>query len=354
MKKIILFTILASLNFSCLDSLEVAPRDNPRDPGSSNFMDPIYIIERTSPINLANYAFDLGHKQYFFVFNNKRWIIQSYQYDSETHQTLLDNRIWSSPDSSYWTLETSDAGFSIPTGVILNVARREYCGIVELNGKLFLFISLTGENITKGVNDMQVWTSTDGITWTRESGYPDITADSGFYNIVFIAFSNKIWAFDENNAYSTSDGITWVTDSYITASGIAISWLTSLVVFNNKIWMIHDYSSSNNDKINVYSSSDGLNWKMESTILDISGEASLIAFNNQLIAIITPSDCSENVGAALKTSIDGINWSSGRIFSPERYRCISKGLHNNNFVVFDNEVWFTNNSNGSISSLLFN
>ena len=60
----------------------------------------------------------------------------------------------------------------------------------------------------------------------------------------------------KNDVWSSSDGVTWTQESASAAFPVRADH--QVVAFNNKLWLIGGYDGSR--KNDVWSSSDGVNW----------------------------------------------------------------------------------------------
>jgi hypothetical protein len=200
--------------------------------------------------NLVTAAAPWGNRVLFYtvVFNNKIWVMGG--------QTLVlsdcanypqpetfYNDIWSSPDGASWTQVMPDGAIWSPRGVI--------CGAVVFNGRMWVIGGGTYGTPQHLYND--VWSSTDGVHWTRVAAktpwvpriYHSITAYNG--RIWVIAGDAGNGNGDLQDSWSSVDGVTWT-------QVLDVPWLArhaqSVAVFNGAMWMTGgttNYNGSMND-----------------------------------------------------------------------------------------------------------
>lgn len=139
------------------------------------------------------------------------------------------NDVWSSADGKEWTLATADAGWS----------PRAYHQAAVLNGKIYVFGG--GNYVPKyhAVND--VWSSEDGVKWTRETEHAPWSPRLWFSSAVY---RDRMWVVGgwSNNpsknwgdVWHSKDGKNWKplqTD---------VTWKErhehSVFVFQDKLWV---------------------------------------------------------------------------------------------------------------------
>ena len=111
----------------------------------------------------------LGHS--VVVFDDKLWVIGGYRYDS-SHIYLND--VWSSTDGASWTQATASAAWS----------GRRYHSSVVYDDKLWVL----GGYRFDGSNNVylaDVWSSSDGASWTEETPSDAWSGRSGHSSVVF-------------------------------------------------------------------------------------------------------------------------------------------------------------------------
>ncbi len=205
------------------------------------------------------------------VFNNKIWVIGGFTDNGRT------NEIWSSPDGTTWTQET-------PVGNIFTA--RGGGQTVIFNNKLWLI----GGNINAGDPTNEIWSTSDGTTWTLEvttnifsgrMGHQAVTLNSKIYVIAGSSYNNDQILVQGNEVWSSSDGTTWTQEN---ASGhFSSRWLHRVVAHNGELWLIGGEVNGVRSK-EVWKSSDGINWtdmSSESTF-DVRDNLGLLVFNGKM------------------------------------------------------------------------
>lgn len=143
------------------------------------------------------------------------------------------NDVWSSSDGTNWTEVTAAA----PWG-----ARYDFSAVVY-NNDIWV---MGGENTSGSSYYNDVWYSSDGLSWT------EATTSAGWaprYGASLVAANNKMWLLaggiynsktgintEYNDVWTSTDGITWTE---VTSSAAwSARTLADALVYNNDIWMI--------------------------------------------------------------------------------------------------------------------
>ncbi len=228
-------------------------------------------------------------------FNNKIWVIGGY-----TPPNVQYGDVWNSEDGKVWTRVTASAGFS---------SRNSFACVV-FNNKIWViggFSSLYPNDPNAYLND--VWSSADGKTWTKEAKAP-------FYprrghacfvhdNQIWVAGGNANatnWIANVSDVWSSPDGVNWTRKAETTPFG-AIEGHSG-ISFNNKMWII----GGMND---LWSSTDGANWTKEVTGTPFGyllNSCALVS-NGQLLIIGGALGWS-SVSNQIWHSSDGVAWAN--------------------------------------------
>lgn len=197
--------------------------------------------------------------------------------------------VWSSSDGETWTLETDNPGF-VP---------RAFHQVVIFEQKLFLiggFRAIGGPS-----ND--IWTSTNGKDWTLETENAQFPADWGHK---VLSYDNQLWLitggqneFFNRNVWKSADGINWqlVVDDI----GFEVSLEQEAIVYNDKMWVINNGL--------VHSSTDGVTWDVElenAPFESLFAEYSLAIKDDTLYLMVSESN--NATSAQIWISSDGSNW----------------------------------------------
>ena len=187
-------------------------------------------ITWNSKTNNANFAARNGHE--VVVSNNKMWLFAGF----DKHTYYKD--IWNSTDGITWVKQTDNAAFSYRAGH----------QVVVFNDKFWLIGGVydDGPNRTY-YND--VWSSTDGINWTKVSDYVDDTKERYFHQA--LVHDNKIWIIGAtnydtdtksnasyyNDVYSSEDGVNWTKVTDFSTNKFTARGRHQVVLFNNAFWL---------------------------------------------------------------------------------------------------------------------
>jgi len=248
------------------------------------------------------------------VYDNKIWIFAGY--DKDWHY----GDVWSSKDGINWEDEENNIG-SILAG-------DEVC-ICEFKDK-FWVISEDGIAYSKDLKDWNSVEIDDGNVWNNK-----LLTDRNRPKCV--VNDDKIWIiggtrYPNDDVWSSSDGIKWKEISEDIGEVSRTS--AAVVSFDNKIWIIGGHTTYVGDdsevKISdeVWSSSDGEKWKLESNLpRSRKGHTSLV-FDNKIWVI--SGNCWNEEGYVFYSS-DGKEWIEASDDAPSRCGHSS--------VAFDNKLW---------------
>jgi hypothetical protein len=269
------------------------------------------------------------------VHDGKIWVLGGYEGTQQIHS----NAVWSSSDGVNWT-EVSSNGSAPWAG------RSKHTSVVH-NGKIWV---IGGENNVIGdhiLND--VWSSPDGINWTQVSvnGSAPWSKRSDHSSVVH---DGKIWviggtprnesSLNLNDVWSSPDGINWTRGN---DAGDPRIGHTS-VIHDGKIWVIG---------ADTLSSPDGLNW----TRADATPGDHPLPFRRIHHTSVAYTDKLFVIGGRGKDPYHNDVWSSsldGKVWSlishkqwPERYGH-SSVVHNGKIwiiggfgTVYYDDIWYS-------------
>ena len=316
-----------------------------------------------------------GHRA--TAFNGKLWVVGGYK----TTATIGDtNDVWSSPDGLTWTQVTPAAPF----------AARDSHGLVAFNGRLWVVGGQQTDGYTTTASFNDVWSSADGLTWTRATAAAPFSVRSP----QLVVFNNELWvvggaegAAPRSDAWHSSDGITWTqalsavilgtapglratvlgTRLYITGAEFADyyrqkvfytdtgnSWTyasitlpfgrrtdSSFFSFKNRIWLIGGDTPIEAiccTRSDTWSSPDGADWTYEHTSAPYSPSSgqTLMEFSGRLWLLGPGNDGVTNAWC----STDGDDWvkSPGAATLPPRQWA--------GRVAFDGKLWMVGGLQG--------
>ena len=175
------------------------------------------------------------------VMNDRLWLMggtQQYYFGTDDD---LKNDVWSSKDGIHWEQMTEHAPWS----------PRAYISPVALNGKLYVFGG--GNYLPNYQVKNDVWSSTDGVNWTRETEQAPWSPRIWFTSAVY---RDRMWIVGgwSNNpsqnwpdVWHSADGKMW------TALKAANGWKArhehSTYVFQDKLWVVAGHAQPLNSEV---------------------------------------------------------------------------------------------------------
>jgi len=199
-----------------------------------------------------------------FIFQNKIWLIGGINGNGLVDKNHFIaywiaphfNDIWNSDDGINWT-KIDSKNIWTP---------RRSMSIVFFKDKLWMF---GGWSKAGGYVD-DIWSSEDGVNWTRAKAKADFPPREGQTAEVF---DGRIWMmggvnYDKrkvfNDVWYTEDGIDWVE---ATPTGVGAPWSGrwdfALAAYKDKFYLIAGMDLTGKLYNDVWSSSDGINWMLE-------------------------------------------------------------------------------------------
>ena len=177
-------------------------------------------------------------------FKNKMWLMGGMKTWAE-----FTNDIWASTDGLDWKLVKRNAEWS---------PRRDP-RVVVFADKLWLLggSESSGREEVPSRDFRDVWSSPDGINWTKVTDNAPWSSSPGDGAIVF---RNRMWVIGRGDAWYSEDGRTWK------AGAQAVPGLqrggNGTALFDGKLWV---FGGARHDKMShdVWSSDDGIHWAQE-------------------------------------------------------------------------------------------
>jgi hypothetical protein len=181
-------------------------------------------------------------------FNDKIWISGGMAYQTNTFL----NEIWSSEDGATWTRTAEHAEWSPRKGHT----------VVVFNNRLWLFggvVSVNEDKTPKAlIND--IWSSTDGIHWTKVTDAAPWTARA---NPRVLVFKGALWLVGgqgHSDIWRSNDGKDWKLLK--TDSPWKGRYDYGAMVYDNLMWIYGGRESNpRNAYQDVWLSIDGLHWQ---------------------------------------------------------------------------------------------
>ncbi|HUO58280.1 MAG TPA: protease pro-enzyme activation domain-containing protein [bacterium] len=156
------------------------------------------------------------------VYNNKLWLIGG---ASTLTPNDAKNDVWSSDDGVVWKQVTSSAAFS----------PRYRLGALVFNGAMYVlggdaaFTYPPACNSNAAFND--VWTSTDGATWTPVTANAAFPAGAGLDSVVC---GNAMWVMTTGGVWVSTDGASWTQTN--TTAPLGNSY-PKPISYNQSVWI---------------------------------------------------------------------------------------------------------------------
>jgi hypothetical protein len=205
------------------------------------------------------------------VFDNKMWIIGGW-YDS-SQPSLRD--VWNSSDGLHWTQVTSTVPFD----------GNEDPVVLSYNNKMWTMGGGHDGRLPGSYYTHDVWSSSNGASWTQATAAAPWTARLGAAGVVF---NNKMWFIGGIQGFGSDSTNTPLSDVWNTTDGIHWNEVTAsapwagrgfhqVVNYQNKLWVIGggDYYKDAADGYgfnDVWSSPDGAHWtKLPTTLRGATG-----------------------------------------------------------------------------------
>jgi hypothetical protein len=233
-----------------------------------------------------------------FVFQNRYWLSNGYV---ELGNDLRD--LWSSGDGLNWQLETSPTPYD------------PYSAMAVFNGRIW-------------AANWSVWSSDDGKVWRREMENAPFSDRTRNAQARLLSHQNKLFFLGFDGVWASSDGVDWQLLSrpeFLPRGGYsAVSW-------QDRMWVLGGYSPvpsdppekgypSRTSRCDVWSSADGIDWRLETEIGPTPCRAwpAAVTLENGLYLVGGFDGLSDmNIADAWHT-VDGRNWNrvgAGSIFS---------------------------------------
>lgn len=263
------------------------------------------------------------------VFDGKLWMIGG------VDRFERSDEVWSSEDGINWIKITNNAGFE---------SRGEHASVV-FNNKIWVVAGI--DNLGNPLND--VWSSEDGLNWNQENANPPF---AGRLDHSLTVFNDKLWliggedgTFELDDIWMSEDGVNW---ELITADAeFPPRYGHATVVFNDRIYLIGGLNSNQGSGFgalnDVWSSTDGINWQIETVDAEFSPRwsHSTTLLNGEIWAIGGLGNGRKN---DIWSSKDGIHWTQ-EIPRDDQERFSSRFNHTS--TVFNNRIFLIGGNDGS-------
>lgn len=181
------------------------------------------------------------------VYNNAMWVIGGYQ-------SGYLNDVWTSTSGTSWTEATASASFPA----------REYHTSLVFNNTMWVIGGYNGAYY----ND--VWASTNGVNWytaLANTASPGSSQFSQRYGQTSLVYNGAMWVIGGttngtsglNDVWTSTNGVSWTE---ITASAaFSGRWGHTSFVYNNAMWVVGGTTATGANTLNdVWYSTNGSTW----------------------------------------------------------------------------------------------
>jgi dihydrofolate reductase len=264
----------------------------------------------------------------------KMWVIGG-QGSNNTYK----KDVWHSTNGVTWKQATATAAFS---------ARNSHTSVV-FDNKMWVIGGFDGSGGTSSKND--VWSSTNGITWTEVRANGAASGFSARYSHTSVVFDDgagkKMWVIagrdsrSLNDIWHSTNGATWTKAT--NSEKFSDRYSHTSVVFNDgdstKMWVIGGYSGkfSKND---VWNSTNGITWTEATNSAKFSGREThqSVVFNDNDGAKmwVIGGDSAAGRLNDVWNSAEGNSWTE--VKKPNDANGFNK-RDSHQSVVFDNKIW---------------
>lgn len=209
--------------------------------------------------------------------------------------------------AGYFLLKSANGKASASVNLHSRFSPRYGQVVVGFKGRLWI---IGGQY--EGVFKNDIWSSVDGVHWRSETSaaafsprtrHKVVEHNGRLYLIGGIVGKNGDSNLFAHDIWSSSDGINWLLETDHPA--FSYRWDNPFISFNNKLWVIGGMNPSPNvDNNDIWSSEDGKNWTRElaSAAFSPRGGHKLFIYQNKLWLIGSYQEHD------IWSSVDGIKW----------------------------------------------
>ncbi len=272
-----------------------------------------------------------------FVFKDKMWVLGGLDANNAIEngepnydKAIYFNDVWNTTDGLNWTRAIEHTNFPLIRST----------SVFEVKGKLFMLGGYSPD--TKVGYDIGLWTSNDGIIWTKEKtklpwvereGQKVINFKDKYYMIGGVNYLSKERF---NDVWVSTDGYTW---SLATSNaGWQPRWDMEISEFNGKLWLTGGMTSAVKTFGDEWVSNDGIKWSLvykDAPYGHKQGHTSAVS-NGSLMIISGLDDNNTSTGEVWETK-DGIHWTK-QITNWSAREDVS-------VLVFKNRIWILGGMN---------
>jgi hypothetical protein len=212
----------------------------------------------------ASFTARNGHQS--VVFDKKMWVIGG-------TDGSVDSEVWHSTNGVTWIAATANAKFSgrqLHSAVVFNDGTGEKMWVI--GGK------------SSGTIKNDVWSSTNGKTWTPVTSSASFTARYGHSSL---SFGGKMWVIGGytgterfNDVWSSTNGKTWIPVT--SSASFTARFEHASEVFDSKMWVFNGFDGGQTS--DIWSSANGKDWNQvtDSTEFNARSRHSSVVFKNRV------------------------------------------------------------------------
>jgi hypothetical protein len=198
------------------------------------------------------------HMAGWVVFNNQLWIV-----GGDSNQCHYQPNAWNSSDGLHWTQVTSQLPWGARVLFYTLVFNNK---IWVMGGQTLVLDTCSGYPQEETFFD-DVWSSSDGSNWVEVT--PAAAWDPRGVICGAVVFQGRMWVigggtygtpqFLYNDVWSSADGVKWTR---VLANA---PWqgriYHDIIVYDNRMWVIGGHAANNGNNLSdVWSSPDGVHW----------------------------------------------------------------------------------------------
>lgn len=285
------------------------------------------------------------------VYDNKMWLLGGWNpSDAASFPKITNNEVWNSTDGLTWTLVKPNTFINGTYNPAIDWEGRHTAGYVVHDGKMFII----GGDANQGHYQNDVWSSTNGSTWTKLAGNipwgPRVLHHT-------VEFNGKIWVMGGQtlpqfapaaeifyrDIWNSADGIHWRRVTPQEPFWPQRGMIGGTAVMNGRMWILgggtYDTPNHGRNYFNdVWSSADGMNWTQHTAKAPWQPRQyhDVAVFNNELWVM----EGHDGVGNRKDAwhSPDGVNWT-------ELPDTPWAARHAAGVFVYDNALWMVAGNN---------
>jgi len=246
-----------------------------------------WVLEK--PNTFLDRTFDSGkdwegrHTAGYAVFKDRMWIV-----GGDVNQGHYHNDVWSSADGKKW--DFVNAGRPVPWGPrALHYTCVHKDRLWVIGGQTVPGFAPSAEAFYR-----DIWSSSDGISWEKSKPKEPYWPQRGMIGGSAV-FKDRIWILGGgtyetpkvperkffNDVWSSADGVSWT--KHLGLAPWEARQYHDVAVFDDRLWVLEGYAAASGNRKDVWYSADGANWyEVPATPWKPRHAASVFTFKNGL------------------------------------------------------------------------